>query len=132
MTAAFNRSAIITNALIRCMRDDIAASPVFELVREDLGLWVLELDFNFCEVWASQFESISDHIERHRVLLTSLAEGSSDFSLHITAEADETLPLRIPVRLSRLASECGFEIEIYTDTKQAEQADTGNRHSASA
>ncbi len=106
-------SASITNALMRCIRKDEAAGPAFELVRADLGLWVLELDFDLAGSWSCQIHSLCDQIEKNRVRLAPLREGSSDFTFHLSVETNETLPLRIPPRLSQLASECGFEIEIH-------------------
>jgi hypothetical protein len=116
---------MLTNALIRCIRNDNAAGLAFELVRADMGLWVMELDFHFSDSWASQIESIADQLEGHRVLLASLGEGSSDYALHLAAETDAPHPLRIPVRLARLASECGFEIEIYAQLPRSQGKASG-------
>lgn len=115
----------MTNALIRLIRDDGAAGSVFELVRSDLRLWVMELDFQFSDAWASQMDGICEQIARHRMLLASLREGSSDFTLHLAVAGDETCALRIPVRMCELAPECGFEIEIYAGGGQGEEGAGG-------
>lgn len=115
-----HRKAIIVNALIRCERSDRAAEPAFELVRDDLDLWVMELDYQLSDYWDSQIEVICDHLQLHRALLLTLQNGSTDYTLHIAAEANEWSALRIPVRLSRLASECGFEIEICEEQQEAD------------
>ncbi len=107
--------ATVTNSLLRCTRSDDAATPVFERVREDLDLYVLELVACPGEVWASQVESIIHQLERNRPLLSSLSKDSGEFTLHLAAATNEFTPLHIPVRLSRLAAECGFTIEISID-----------------
>ena len=97
--------AEITNALIRCRRADQAAQPEFELVRDDLGLWVRELPESLDEL-------VSDLLEI-RPLLKDLGSGSSDFTLHLTAYIDELHSLVLPPILSAMAGECGFAIEVY-------------------
>jgi len=87
---------------------------VFELVREDLGLWVLELHDDVNQPEASHLDGVAKKLEHHRALLAALGKGSSDYTLHLSAEITAIIPLRIPSSLSRLASECGFAIEIYT------------------
>lgn len=97
--------AEITNALIRCTRADQAAQSEFDLVRDDLGLWVRELP-EFMD------ELVSDLL-RIRPLLKGLGSGSSDFTLHLTARIDELHSLVLPPILAAMAGECGFAIEVY-------------------
>ena len=96
--------AAITNALLRCTRDDDLARKHFDLVREDLGLWVLELPESFSDI----FEALSGL----RSLLRSLADGGSDYTLHLAATVDEIHRLRIPNDLAALSADCGFSIEV--------------------
>jgi len=113
------RDPRIVNALIRCTRGDRAAGPLFELVREDLGLWVLELGYERRQAWSRQIELIADHLGHNRAKLATLKDGSTDYTLHISVQTDDTLPLRIPNKLAGLACECGFEIEIYAEPNHA-------------
>ncbi|MES2997066.1 MAG: hypothetical protein V4733_09685 [Verrucomicrobiota bacterium] len=96
--------ADITNALIRCTRVDQAAQPAFELVRDDLDLWVRELPENFSEI-------VGDLL-KIRPLLRQLRTGSSDYTLHLAATIDEMHSLAIPPALAEIAGDCGFVIEL--------------------
>ena len=96
--------ATITNALLRCTREDRLAAESFELVRKDLGLWVYELP--------ESFEDIVDAVSEIRPLLQKLADGGSDYVLHIAATIDGRKRLSIPCRLAGLSAECGFLIEV--------------------
>ena len=97
-------SAIITNALVRCTRNDDLAKESFELVRADLGLWVLELPENFQEMVAV--------LNELRDKLRLLGVGSSDYTLHLAATVDEIKTLKIPLAVTELSADCGFAIEI--------------------
>lgn len=99
--------AVITNALLRCTREDRFAQEVFELVRADLGLWVFELPEDFREIVAA--------LSAIRPLLRRLSEGSSDYTLHLAATIDQIHSLRIPADLTELSGECGFAIEVSAD-----------------
>jgi len=96
--------AIITNALLRCTREDDLAQHCFELVSQDLGLWVFELPESFYEIVAA--------LAAERTLLRSLSTGGSDYTLHLAASVDEVHRLRIPVELAALSADCGFLIEV--------------------
>jgi len=96
--------AIITNALIRCIRKDRLASESFELVRADLGIWVYELPENF--------EGIIDAVSEITPLLRQLSTGGSDYVLHLAATIKIGRRLSIPCRLAELSAECGFSIEV--------------------
>lgn len=73
---------------------------------------VPELNVGPSEATMSQMDLIIVQMERHAGLLTSLREGSSDFTLHLAIVMEEGRALRIPEKLSRLAWQCGIEIEI--------------------
>lgn len=96
--------AIITNALLRCTREDDLAQECFELVRQDLGLWVFELP--------ESLQEIVDALAAERTLLRSLSTGGSDYTLHLAASVDEVRRLRIPSELAALSADCGFLIEV--------------------
>jgi hypothetical protein len=66
--------AKITNALIRCTRPDRLAQDAFELVREDLNLWVRELPETLDEI-VRDLSGICP-------LLKTLELDSSDYRLH--------------------------------------------------
>lgn len=96
--------ASITNALLRCTRGDDLAGEAFELVRPDLGLWVLELPETFPEIVQT--------LGQHRSLLRALKTGGSDYTLHLAATVKDTCRLNIPPDMVGLAADCGFSIEV--------------------
>ncbi|QQL44068.1 hypothetical protein [Sulfuriroseicoccus oceanibius] len=96
--------ATITNALLRCTREDNLASEVFELVRADLGLWVLELP--------ETFQEIVEVLTAHSNLLRTLKANGSDYTLHLAATVDEMHRLVIPSDMAALSADCGFSIEL--------------------
>ncbi|YCM42928.1 hypothetical protein V2O64_16595 [Verrucomicrobiaceae bacterium 227] len=102
------------NALIRCTRRDSAAADLFELVRPDLGLWVLELDYKLDGEQAEQLAGICDQLQLNLPGLRKLRNGSVDYTLHLTFDLLERQRIIFPPRLLRLASECGFNLELYT------------------
>jgi len=106
-------SGSIINALIRCTRQDREAEGLFELTRPDLGLWVLELDFTYDDPQAEQIAEISRQLQANLVRLRALHEGSADYTLHLTFDLPESERIVLPPPLSRLASECGFNLEFY-------------------
>jgi hypothetical protein len=106
-------SGSITNALLRCTRHDSEAQGLFELVRPDLGLWVLELDFIHNGIQAEQLADICQQIKANSVRLKKLDQGSADYTLHLTFDLLETERIVIPPSLCRLSSECGFNLELY-------------------
>lgn len=108
-------SGSITNALIRCTRNDSEAAGLFELTRPDLGLWVLELDCEHDESQAVQIDGICRQLRSHSHRLQKLHEGSADYTLHLTLDLPEHERIILSPKLSRLAAECGLNIEIYAD-----------------
>lgn len=64
-----------------------------------------------------QMAWITQQLETHRELLASLRHGSVDYVLHLSVHSAAFQPLRIPVQLSSLAHDCGFEIEIYLEPR---------------
>jgi len=108
-------NARITNALVRCTRSDQKAAEAFELVREDIGLWVLELDPGAGGTLSEQIAEIYAQLQTKSTELRNLREGCLDYTLHLTLNLLNTVPLILPADLSRLASECGFKFEIYVN-----------------
>lgn len=94
----------ITNALIRCTRANRLAQDAFELVREDLNLWVRELPDTLDEI-VRDLSGICP-------LLKTLGSDSSDYTLHIAARIDELHPLVLPPAITQIAGDCGFAIEL--------------------
>ncbi|MFT5906550.1 MAG: hypothetical protein ACI9E1_002160 [Cryomorphaceae bacterium] len=101
-------NAQITNALIRCTRTDRAARSEFELVHQDLGIWVRELPENL--------DRIIDDLSGIQQLLEKLKIDSSDYTLHLTATFDDSHSISLPIALSTLASRCGFTIELISSS----------------
>ncbi len=106
-------SGTITNALIRCIRRDTAAADLFELTRPDFGLWVLELDYTQEGTQGEQIAEICRQLQLNSLRLRELHEGSDDYTLHLTFDLPERERIILPPPLSGLASECGFNLEIY-------------------
>lgn len=105
-------SGSIINALIRCTRQDREAQGLFELTRPDLGLWVLELNFTSDGLQAEQLDQISRQVRANADRLRKLDHGSSDYTLHLKFDLPGGERVVLPASLSRLASECGFNLEI--------------------
>ena len=106
----------IINALVRCTRPDDLAATAFELVREDLGLWVMELDvdcYTASRDVSGGIEAIFNLLDPQREFLRSLSSGSSDYALHIEYQGNDGARLVLPPTLSQLAGYCGFAVEIY-------------------
>jgi len=110
--------AIMTNSLIRCTRSDRKAAASFELVRADLGLWVLDLDSNPDSTLPEQIGEIYGQLQMRLTELKNIREGSLDYTLHLTCDLHDTTPIILPIALTGLASECGFNIEIYVRPKE--------------
>ena len=111
-------SGSIINALIRCTRQDREAEGLFELTRPDLGLWVLELDYEQDSPQADQIDGICRQLRSHSDRLQNLHEGSADYTLHLKFELPEHERIILSPKLSQLASECGFNIELYADRNE--------------
>ena len=103
----------ITNALVRCTREDTEAEGLFELTRPDLGLWVLELDFTPDGQQAEQLAGICRQLQANSARLQRLSEGSVDYTLHLTFDLPEQDSIVLTPSLIRFASECGFTLELY-------------------
>ncbi len=110
-------SGSITNALVRCTRKDSEAAGLFELTRPDLGLWVLELDITPDDQQADQLAGICRQLQANSVRLQKLHEGSIDYTLHLTFDLPAGEPIILDSFLTRLASECGFKLELYVATE---------------
>src|ERR1035437_6956879 len=121
------RRATISNALIRCTRSDRKAARSFELVRADLGLWVLDLDSNPESTISEQIKDINDQLQMRLTELKNIREGGLDYTLHLTCDLPGTTPIILPIPLTGLASECGFNIEIYVrPNEEGQQASAPN------
>ena len=103
----------IINALIRCTRQDREPADLFELVRSDLGLWVLEMDYPQDGTQADQIAEICRQLRLNLSRLRTLHEGSADYTLHLTFDLPEGERIILPPSLSKLAFECGFNLELY-------------------
>ena len=108
--------AALTNALLRCTRSDGGAGASFELVREDIGLRVLELDPGSGLTLSEQIAEICRQLRTKAAELRNLREGSRDYTLHLTFDLPDAVPIILPTELSDLASDCGFNLEIYVNT----------------
>lgn len=86
---------------------------MFELTRPDLGLWVLELDFTPDGDQAEQIAQICRQVRSNAGRLQKLEKGSLDYTLHLKFDLPEGERIMLPPSLSRLASECGFNLELY-------------------
>lgn len=100
--------AVVLNALIRCTRSDQAAQSAFELVSDDLGLWVRELP--------EDLDEMARDLSGIRPLLKTLGVGASDYTLHLAATIDESRLLVLPPALTKIAGNCGFSIEVVATT----------------
>jgi hypothetical protein len=106
-------SGSITNALVRCTRKDSEAAGLFELIRSDLGLWVLELDYTPDAQQSEQLAGICRQLQANTVRLQKLSEGSVDYTLHLTFNLPEHEPIVLAPSLMQLAAMCGFNLELY-------------------
>lgn len=111
-------SGSIINALIRCTRQDREPEGLFEQIRDVSGLWVLELDYTHGGHQAEQIAEICHQLRVHSARLQKLQEGSVDYTLHLTFELPEIERIILPPMLCGLASECGFNIELYTERNE--------------
>jgi hypothetical protein len=120
-------SGSITNALVRCTRKDSDAAGLFELTRPNLGLWVLDLDFSPDDQQADQLAGICRQLANY-ARLHRLSDGSVDYTLHLTFDLLANDPIVLAPSLIRLASECGFNLELYAARNEdGYQAARGNR-----
>lgn len=91
---------------------------MFELVRPDLGLWVLELDYTQDGVQSEQIAEICRQLQANSVGLQKLYEGSVDYTLHLAVNLPQVDRIVLPPALSTLASECGFNLEVRVDRNE--------------
>ena len=117
------RKGSITNALIRCTREDKTPLKSFDLVRADLGLWVRELDYDASMEIPAQIISILEQLQALEPELRSLSDCTTNYALFIEFDLPVPIPVMIPVALSRLASTCNFDIELYINQKQEGEAE---------
>lgn len=115
-------SGSITNALIRCTRQDRAAAELFELTRPDLGLWVLELDYTQDGTQGEQIAEICRQLQINLLRLRNRHEGSADYTLHLKFDLPERERIILPPSLTRLASECGLNLELYATRDEEGEA----------
>jgi len=108
---------IIDNALVRCVRNDQDAAPLFELVRADLGLWVWEFALEPEMDADVQLEQVRRELEANRSKLASLAVESTESVLFLSFVVAEGAVLRVTNKLARLVAECGLELEIVTQSR---------------
>ena len=104
----------IHNALLRCTRPDRVAEPSFDLARDDLGLWVLELsEYEQADTIEDEVDAIYQRLIVHKDIFPKLISGSSDYTLHITFVGEESSRLFLPPKLMLLAAQSNFRIEVY-------------------
>lgn len=109
----------IHNALLRCTRRDTKAHPLFECVRQDLGLWVWELSgYGSCP-WNQWTRETADALRAQLAKLSTLKYGSTDYTLFIeVGPVSDLKPLRIPSELTEISSVAGFSIELLMSRDQ--------------
>lgn len=103
---------LLASALLRCRRTDDHASPLFESVRPDLGLWVWELRPNAGIAWDQEIDVICGQLKANFPLLVALKNGSEDYTLHLSILIRKFTTIRIPPGLAAISAEAGFAIEI--------------------
>lgn len=115
----------VHNALLRCVRADDRAVPLFERITEVPGLWVLELGpfmNDPDDSWASWLSDVHQTLELNSALLRDLSEGSSDYTFHVTLEfAESHQSLMIPPAISGILSSCGITLELFSATATGAQ-----------
>ncbi len=116
------KEPIVVNALLRCTRHDQKASPLFKRTRDDLNLWVWELDGSppLNTPWSQAVSALCQHLRKHLPFLKELFEGSDSYTLFVQIAADPHQPtflppFQIPLELVRLTLQIGCTIELYFD-----------------
>ena len=107
------REPIVLNALLRCVRKDKRAAPVFERIDQVPGLWVLELGPFRHKTWSGWLPKAQAILSSNSELLGRLTVGSSDYTLHISVELSECFPITIPPSLSIILARAGITLELY-------------------
>lgn len=104
---------IVLNALLRCVREDGKAAPLFEPVDRAPGLWVLELGPFDDESWSGWLARGHRTLSANEAFLQALSDGSTDYTLHITVTAETYQAVTLPPSLSLLLGNCGITVELY-------------------
>ena len=107
------REPVVLNALLRCVRKDKKAAPLFERIDQVPGLWVLELGPFRQKTWSGWLPKAQAILSTNSELLESLAVGSTDYTLHISVDLSEYSPITIPASLSLILARAGIAIELY-------------------
>jgi len=102
----------VTNALLRCVRQDSLAQPLFECVNPESGLWVWEIPLAYGLAWDRWLDQTCQLLSSRALFLSTLCSGSHDYTLFVEV-ADATRPLRFSRSLLSVAMSAGFEIEVY-------------------
>jgi hypothetical protein len=114
-----NQHLLVLNALLRCTREDSKAAPLFEPVNHVPDLWVLELGPFADEAWPVWLAETQKMLAVNQRFLKSLAEGSRDYTLHLTVVRSELRALTIPPTLSQILGFCGITLEVFHSTTTA-------------
>lgn len=116
------REPIVVNALLRCTRHDQKASPRFERPRDDLNLWVWELDGSppLIARWSQALTTVCQRLHKHLSFLKELREGCDGYTLFLQIATDPHQPtflppFQIPLELTSLTFQIGCTIELYFD-----------------
>lgn len=102
----------VTNALLRCVRSDSLAQPLFERVNSQLGLWVWEIPTRNDVSLDQWMDETYNLLASHTPFLSALRSGSRDYTLFVEV-ADAARPVRISHPMLSVAFTAGFEIEVY-------------------
>ena len=102
----------MTNALLRCVRQDSLEHPLFECANSGLELWVWEIPTAYGISWDRWMGQACQLLSSHLPFLSTLRSGSQGYTLFVEV-ADAIWPIRIPQSLLAMAVTAGFEIEVY-------------------
>ena len=116
MSPPANQAPIVLNSLLRCTREDNKATDLFEPIVHVPGLWVLELGPIENEGWPVWLAETQRVLTANQQFLKSLAEGSRDYTLHLTVVCSELHALTIPPSLSQILGFCGITLEVFYST----------------
>ena len=103
----------VLNALLRCVREDSQALPLFEPVEKVPGLWVLELGSYDDESWSGWLAGAHHTLSANECFLQALANGSRDYTLHITVVSESFQAVTLPPSLSLILGKCGINLELF-------------------
>jgi hypothetical protein len=102
----------VTNALLRCVRQDSLEHPLFECANSELRLWVWEIPTAYGITWDQWMDETIELLSSQASFLSTLCSGSSDYTLFVEV-ANSTWPIRISQPLLAMAVAVGFEVEVY-------------------